>query len=660
MWAETISINFEGNAIPSGWTSSNFTVVSNPISGSSATNGSYAASTNGKESATLKYNSKISNVTSVSVQAGKTSTNSNTNLYIEFSPKSDFSSSVTSQQITNIPRNDWGNNTLTLASATDGYVRIRWAGTTAVKYIDNIVITYSVSNKVATPTFTPNVAYVVSGTEVSINCGTSDATIYYTIDGSTPTTTSTEYNPASKPTITAYTTIKAFAVKEDMTDSEIATATYTIAEPCATPTFSPGAGVIGKEDGISITSTAGATIHYTTDGTDPTTSSTTYSSAIKINAATTIKAIAVKDGYAQSAIGSASYTVRDYAILPFNWAGGTKAELNAISGVATNADNSDYAESHKAYRVKFNGDGKYVVVKTDDQPGVVTMGVKMIGGSASSTITVQESADGETYTNIEDLIISGSTNDIVNLTSTKAFKPDSRYVRLYYTKGSGSNVGVGPITISAGATISLSSYCTDGVAYYATYSNSRAFIVPGDITVSEISVIDGDLVVEDYDENDIVPANTGVMISSNKAGNHAIILTSSAGSSKLGSDNMLKPTGEGITSTAMEAASASGTKFYRLTMHNADLEHDILGTIGFWYGAEGGVAFDYSTANRAYLAVPSGAQAPARFWFTDEENGATNIEAVEAAEEGVKFIQNGKLFIKKNGVVYNMLGTVVR
>lgn len=78
----------------------------------------------------------------------------------------------------------------------------------------------------------------------------------------------------------------------------------------ATPTFSPVAGEVTIGTAITIScATEGATIHYTTDGTDPTASSATYSTPIEINAATTIKAIALKDNYKTSEVASAAYTV---------------------------------------------------------------------------------------------------------------------------------------------------------------------------------------------------------------------------------------------------------------------------------------------------------------------------------------------------------------
>ena len=68
-------------------------------------------------------------------------------------------------------------------------------------------------------------------------------------------------------------------------------------------------------------------------------------------------------------------------------------------------------------------------------------------------------------------------------------------------------------------------------------------------------------------------------------------------------------------------------------------------------------------STRAHLHVilpPQQGSAPEAIRIVMEGNEATNINNIEAVDEAVKFFQNGKLFIKKNGVVYDMMGAVVK
>ena len=85
----------------------------------------------------------------------------------------------------------------------------------------------------------------------------------------------------------------------------------------ATPAFSVASGAVnsGKEVTISCT-TEGAKIYYTTDGTEPTASSTEYTASISITEAVTLKAIAVKNGMNNSAVASVSYTIKGTVAIP--------------------------------------------------------------------------------------------------------------------------------------------------------------------------------------------------------------------------------------------------------------------------------------------------------------------------------------------------------
>ena len=81
-------------------------------------------------------------------------------------------------------------------------------------------------------------------------------------------------------------------------------------EQVATPTFSPAAGTYNEAQNVTITcATDGATIYYTTNGSDPTTSSSVYSAPIAVSATTTIKAMAVKTGMTDSEVATATYTI---------------------------------------------------------------------------------------------------------------------------------------------------------------------------------------------------------------------------------------------------------------------------------------------------------------------------------------------------------------
>jgi hypothetical protein len=335
--------------------------------------------------------------------------------------------------------------------ATENITIVFTANTSDNVRLDDIVLKgiQEELTTVATPVISPASGVVVAGREITITCLTEGASIYYTMgtDPADPTSSSTLYNPASKPTITSGCTVKAIGIKDGLTDSEVASATYTIAEPCATPTFSPAAGEVAKGTPVEIsTTTPEATIYYTTDGTDPTTSSTVYSSAITINSAVTLKAIAAKEGNANSAVASAAYTVIDYATLPFIWAGGTSSALSAVTGVTTNGLGTDYAAANAPYYLKMDGVGDYIQIKTDSQPSIVTIGVKMIGGANTSKIKIQESTDGSEFTDVEELTISGAQNTVLNLTTNILFNAETRYVRIIKSVH-GHNIGVGPISI---------------------------------------------------------------------------------------------------------------------------------------------------------------------------------------------------------------------
>lgn len=101
-------------------------------------------------------------------------------------------------------------------------------GTNYFFYMDIFVKSSEVTPVVSLPTFNPVGGDYTTTQNVSISCETDGATIYYTINGDNPTEESEIYSSPIE--VSSTTTIKAFAKKDGMLDSGIASATYNIIE----------------------------------------------------------------------------------------------------------------------------------------------------------------------------------------------------------------------------------------------------------------------------------------------------------------------------------------------------------------------------------------------------------------------------------------------
>jgi hypothetical protein len=167
-------------------------------------------------------------------------------------------------------------------------------------------------NAAATPSFSPTGGTYTSAQNVTINDATTGANIYYTTDGSVPSASSSTLYTGSI-TVSKTETLSAIAVASGYDNSGVASATYAIGEaPAATPTFSPGTGTYTSSQQVTINdATPGAVIYYTTDGvTVPTaTPSEKFNGTINVSASEVVQAIAVANGYSNSAVAVAAYAV---------------------------------------------------------------------------------------------------------------------------------------------------------------------------------------------------------------------------------------------------------------------------------------------------------------------------------------------------------------
>lgn len=106
-----------------------------------------------------------------------------------------------------------------------------------------------------------------------------------------------------------------FTVKVEDLDLDADTQAFALvinpAGSVATPTFNPAGGTYSSAQSVAIASTtSGATIRYTTNGTTPTaTSGTIYTGPVNVASSLTLRAIAYRAGFTDSAVATATYTI---------------------------------------------------------------------------------------------------------------------------------------------------------------------------------------------------------------------------------------------------------------------------------------------------------------------------------------------------------------
>ncbi|MGB6222631.1 chitobiase/beta-hexosaminidase C-terminal domain-containing protein [Haloferula sp.] len=177
------------------------------------------------------------------------------------------------------------------------------------------------SGRVAAPLLSPAGGIFETSVNVSISSATAGAQIRYTTDGSNPSDTNGTLYGGSIPLPAGLTTLKAIAYKEGETSSTIRTSEYSVGL-LAPPNFSPLAGSYFENQFVSLSSSSsGSSIHYTTDGSIPTTASAVFTPGvpIEVSSNTVIKAIVAKPGSESSSIAQASYRIGEISSADWSW-----------------------------------------------------------------------------------------------------------------------------------------------------------------------------------------------------------------------------------------------------------------------------------------------------------------------------------------------------
>lgn len=150
-------------------------------------------------------------------------------------------------------------------------------------------------------------------------------------------------------------------------NSALTTISVTYEEAGANPKAAKPTFETGDESFLTSTSvtlaceTTGAIIYYTTDGNDPTTSSSVYSSAIPVSTTTTIKAIAVADGYDNSAVAEKTFT----KITPLTVAdalAATPSNNKYVKGIIATITEVSTQHKNATYTLKDEGQENSIII----------------------------------------------------------------------------------------------------------------------------------------------------------------------------------------------------------------------------------------------------------------------------------------------------------
>lgn len=190
----------------------------------------------------------------------------------------------------------------------------------------------------------------------------------------------------------------------DKKDEPFDYANYNSTVTVRTPTFSPDGGTYTSPQSVTIScKTDGATIYYTTDGTTPTASSTTYSEPITVSESLTLMAIAIK-GDDQSSVATATYTIREEGDDP------TPTGDNIFKKITSTSD----LESGKRYLIVYEEGGKSLL-RLDGKAGSGSVSINSsvidLNNKSNQAMVLVFNKDGNEWT------IKGSDGKYMALTS---------------------------------------------------------------------------------------------------------------------------------------------------------------------------------------------------------------------------------------------------
>ncbi len=299
----------------------------------------------------------------------------------------------------------------------------------------------------ATPVLSPSSgSFVGASLTVTATCATAGASIHYSTNGLSAKDTDPSVSSGGTFSVPIPSSVHAVAWVPYRNPSTEVTATYAAAPSVETPTLSPGAGSYpGSSLSVTVSvATAGATLRYTLDGSDPTGSTpdtVADGGTVEVTLTDppeTLKVRAFKDDLNQSDVVSATYTTADNAGAPVaNPAGGT------------------FVGSSLSVTMTCNTAGADIWYTTNGSEPAVSNGTKIVSGGVAT------------------VPLASPTNVIKSIASATGLNPSVITTSVYYRAASASAPGFDPlagafasshvkVTIASASVGALIRYTVDG------------------------------------------------------------------------------------------------------------------------------------------------------------------------------------------------------